>query len=116
MTLGNFTCDTDILKLKRVKCFFNTDAYDEKFSNTITDYNVIIDDGPHTLESMKTFITLYSKCIKLDGFLIIEDIQDIEWCQELTKLVPENFTTTVKDLRHVINRYDDIMLIMKRVY
>jgi len=35
----------------------------------------MLDDGPHTLESMKQFIKLYSQIMTDDGILIIEDVQ-----------------------------------------
>jgi hypothetical protein len=40
-------------------------------------FDVMIDDGPHTLESMLKFIRLYSKLMTDNGILIIEDIYPI---------------------------------------
>jgi hypothetical protein len=35
----------------------------------------MLDDGPHTLESIKKIINLYSQIMAEDGILIIEDVQ-----------------------------------------
>jgi hypothetical protein len=36
---------------------------------------MVLDDGPHTLESMIKFIEFYSQILADDGILIIEDVQ-----------------------------------------
>jgi hypothetical protein len=71
----------------------------------------MLDDGPHTLESMKKFINLYSQIITDDGILIIEDIQSFDWVDILRNEVPEHLKQFVKiyDLRPNKNRYDDIV-------
>ena len=51
--------------------------------------------------------------IRKNGILVIEDISKIEYAHELKKIIPENYISEVIDLRHVKNRYDDIMLIVK---
>ena len=78
----------------------------------------MLDDGPHTLDSMKTFIKLYSKLMANDGILIIEDVQDISWVEILKNEVPDNLKRFVRsyDLRTNKGRYDDIVFtIDKRV-
>ena len=100
----------------RVVLFTSTNAYDEKFFNeNIFNKNLkfdfMLDDGPHTLESMKTFIRLYSKVMTDDGILIIEDVQSIVWLPILYREVPQHLKHFVKtyDLRKNKNRYDDIV-------
>ena len=88
----------DILPINRVldivindptiKLYCNSDAYNEKIikknlSNIKFDF--LLDDGPHTLESQEKFIELYSPLISDSGILIIEDVQDIEWLDNLKK-------------------------------
>ena len=65
----------------RIKLFNSTNAYDPEFVNKIKDvqFDFAIDDGPHTLDSMKQFINLYLPLMKHDGILIIEDVQNINW-------------------------------------
>jgi hypothetical protein len=95
-------------------CSYN--AYDtEKFKTTFLDkdikFDLILDDGPHTLDSMKTFIKLYSQIMTDDGILIIEDVQKWDWIDKLKEVVPEELKKYVKeyDLRKNKNRYDDIV-------
>ena len=50
----------------------------------------MLDNGPHTLESMIQFIKLYSQIMTDDGILIIEDVQSINWIKQLCEAVPED--------------------------
>lgn len=60
------------------------DAYQKSFSEKIGLFDIIIDDGPHSLESMKIFIELYFNKLNKNGLLIIEDIVSADWIEELT--------------------------------
>jgi cephalosporin hydroxylase len=93
-----------------------TNGYDEIFFNTTflnknIKFDFMLDDGPHTLESMKKFINLYSKIMTDDGILIIEDIPSWDWIDILKNEVPEKLKKFVKsyDLRKNKNRFDDIV-------
>jgi cephalosporin hydroxylase len=92
------------------------DAYNNDFVNTqFLDKNIkfdfMLDDGPHTLQSMKKFIKLYSPMMTDDGILIIEDVQSWDWIDILKNKVPEHLKQFIKiyDLRPNKNRYDDIV-------
>lgn len=100
----------------RIKLYTSTDAYNKNtFKERFLDKNIkcdfMLDDGPHTLESMIYFITLYSQIMTDDGILIIEDVQKWEWIDILTNTVPESLKQYVKvyDLRANKGRYDDIV-------
>ena len=100
-----------------VKLYTLTDAYEPTFVTTIfgdTKFDVLLDDGPHTLESMKQFIRLYSDKINQNGILIIEDVQDYSWFAELEKEVPEELRQYIQtfDLRFVKQRYDDLVFVI----
>jgi len=106
----------ELVNDKRVVLFTSTNAYDENFFNEHflkknLKFDFMLDDGPHTLESMKTFIRLYSKVMTDDGILIIEDVQSIDWIPILYREVPQHLKKFVKpyDLRKNKNRYDDIV-------
>lgn len=106
----------DIINDKKIKMLLGQNGYDESFVNNEfvnkdMKFDFILDDGPHTLESMKKFIKLYHPLIKDDGILIIEDVQSIDWIQSLTNEVPEHLKKYIKsyDLRNNKNRYDDIV-------
>mgnify|MGYP006093049613 CR=1 FL=1 len=106
----------ELLNDDRVILYTSSDAYDNKFFTThFLNKNIkcdfMLDDGPHTLESMKQFIKLYSQIMTDDGILIIEDVQSWDWIDTLKNEVPENLKQFIKvyDLRQNKNRYDDIV-------
>lgn len=91
------------------------DAYNYETLELIPDdFDIIIDDGPHTLDSMLFLIQEYSKKINDTGILIIEDIQDFHWVNILKSKMPDGFNVKVKDLREIRNRYDDIIMIITK--
>ena len=94
----------------------SSDAYNEtnfidNFLNKNIKCDFMLDDGPHSLESMKQFIRLYSQIMTDDGILIIEDVQSIDWINVLRDEVPSHLKQFIKiyDLRPNKNRYDDIV-------
>lgn len=107
----------DCVKNKeKIILYTSTDAYNNDFfTNTFLNkglkFDFMLDDGPHTLESMIKFVKLYSQIMTDDGILIIEDVQNLDWIDILKDQVPENLKKFVKyyDLRHNKNRYDDIV-------
>jgi hypothetical protein len=104
---------------KRIKLYTSIDAYDERFFNMNLKnikFDMVLDDGPHTIDSMKQFIILYSQLLADDGILILEDIQSIEWVKILIEVVPENLKKFVEiyDLRENKGRYDDIVLVINK--
>ena len=112
----------DIIKNNdRIKLITSVNAYDVKFiENTFVKndikFDILIDDGPHTLDSMIFFVTHYLPLLNETGVLVIEDIPDITWINILIQNVPEEYRKfiEVEDLRHVKNRWDDIMLIINK--
>ena len=106
----------ELLNNNRVILYTSTNAYDDNFFITnFLNKNIkcdfMLDDGPHTLESMKQFIKLYSQIMTDDGILIIEDVQSWDWIDILKNEVPEHLKQFIKvyDLRGNKNRYDDIV-------
>jgi hypothetical protein len=67
-------------------------AYDISVSSQFSknQFDIIIDDGPHTLETMSFFLTNYLPCLKSGGILIVEDIIDCNWTPELLQLLDPN--------------------------
>ena len=90
---------------------YNNDFFINNFLNKNIKCDFMLDDGPHTLESMKQFIRLYSQIMTDDGILIIEDVQSWDWIDILKNEVPEYLKQFIKiyDLRLNKNRYDDIV-------
>ena len=111
----------DFLKNKEnIVLYTGTDAYNETFFNTHVlpkKFDFMLDDGPHTLESMKQFIRLYSQAMTDDGLLIIEDVQSWDWLEILINEVPQDLRQFVKvyDLRDNKGRYDDIVFTINKM-
>lgn len=110
-----------LYSLSRVKLYTSTNGYskefvDSTFKNLGIKFDMVIDDGPHTLESMISFIKLFSPLLKDDGILIIEDIQCIEWLDILKNNVDDDLRKYILsyDLRSIKNRYDDIVFTINK--
>lgn len=107
---------SEIVGKQKIYLYTSTDAYNEDFFNTHflskgKKFDFMLDDGPHTLDSMKAFIRLYSKLMTNTGILIIEDVQSWDWIETLKNEVPEHLKQFIKvyDLRPIKNIYDDIV-------
>jgi predicted O-methyltransferase YrrM len=100
--------------------FLNFDAYTQSALDHFGKerFDVIFEDGPHTLPSQIFAATRYCDLLTPNGVLVIEDIQNDQCMSEiLSKIPPENssnFVYEVKDLRPAIGRYDDLVLIVRR--
>jgi cephalosporin hydroxylase len=77
--------------------FHKGDAYDTTFIQKIAKktFDVLIDDGPHTLPSMLFFAKHYSKLLSLGGVLIIEDIPDLNWTPQIISALPNKCVTKI---------------------
>jgi hypothetical protein len=110
---------SEIKNIDNIKLYTSTDAYNANFfNNNLKDikFDILIDDGPHTLESMIKFVTMYSQLLTDDGILIVEDIQFYDWIVELTAVTPIELKKYIEvyDIRHVKNRYDDILFVINK--
>jgi cephalosporin hydroxylase len=109
---------TELKKMDRVKLITDCDAYTVKpvsyFKHEGIKFDVIIDDGPHTLESMLIFVQNYLPLLSDNGILIVEDIPHDNFLPPLLLAIPPYMRkyATVHDLRPKKNRYDDIVLVI----
>jgi len=111
----------DLINHPRVVLLTEIDAYNEDFfQTTFLDKNIkcemMLDDGPHTLDSLKQFIKLYSQLLSDNGVLIIEDVQSWDWIDILKNEVPDNLKEFIEiyDLRETKNRYDDLVFVINK--
>ena len=111
----------DLLNNPNIVLHCESNAYSPDFvNNNFTKKNIkadiIIDDGAHTYESMMAYISLYLPLLKDDGILVIEDVQDINWVEGLKNCIPEDLKECIEviDLRHMKNRYDDILFVVNK--
>lgn len=78
------------------------DAYSIDFVNSLPGdhYDIVIDDGPHTFDSMVFFLSNYLQKVKRGGVLILEDIIDTSWTPKLLELInTDSRKATVYDMR-----------------
>ena len=110
----------ELIQDDRVVLYTKTDAYDKDFvciNFKNKNFDMLLDDGPHSLESQKKFIELYSPLLSDNGILIIEDIACIEYLKELKDKTPENLKQYIKtyDLRKNKGRGNDIVFTIDRI-
>lgn len=113
----------DIIDINECKAILNQErinhivanAYSKNLVKSLRHYDIIIDDGPHTLDSMIFIIDYYIPLLKLGGICVIEDVQYYEWFETLTKKISKEYSYEIMDLRKTKNRYDDLLLIIKRI-
>jgi len=116
---NSFIQEKSILTDERVTLYLQNNAYDINFINkNLADkkFDFIIDDGPHSLESMIFFANYYIELLKDDGVLIIEDIQDEKWLDVIRNNIKEEYKQYVNivDVRNIKGRYDDLMFIINK--
>lgn len=78
-------------------------------------FDIVIDDGPHTLESMIFAAANFPALLAEGGMLVIEDVQKPEWIPQIVAALPEHLRGLAEtvDRRAVKRRYDDIMLVVR---
>jgi hypothetical protein len=103
-------------KFERAIYTYVKDAYDPIFINSLNNFDIIIDDGPHTFESQLVTIKNYLHKLNDGGLLVIEDIASIENAKKLFDAVPNDgiYEKLIVDLREQDKRYDSIMLAVKK--
>lgn len=101
--------------INNVKHIF-TNAYNLNILNLLPDFDIIIDDGPHSLESQIFSIKYYLNKLKSGGVLIIEDVQDEKHFDILKGEVPFNLSQNTEYVNLIKDkgRYDDLMFIVRK--
>ena len=107
--------------------YANCDAYDEDSPAEVKNifpggFDLIFDDGPHTLDSQKKCIEYYLPMLNVDGTMFIEDVQKVEDFDQLQshfEFILEScegeYESESVDLRYVKDRYDDLIFAIKRI-
>ena len=104
----------DLLKNQNKIRMISGDAYSPFLFTALfrgKKFDILLDDGPHTLESQIKFLNMYSLLLEDDGILIIEDVGDINYFEILKENTPPTLQPYIKtfDLRKNKNRYDDLV-------
>ena len=109
---------TQLLDADKSNVHWNTDGYTQEtvdmLKTTYNSFDIVIDDGPHTIESQVYFASNYSNLVKTGGLLVVEDINGLENAQKIFEALPDYMDGEIVNLLHVTNRFDDIMIIAKR--
>jgi hypothetical protein len=95
--------------------YINEDAYSKNvFRKIPKKLDVLIDDGPHTLESQRYFVANYIGLLNYSGLLFVEDIQALHWVDNLMKAVPKGFDGCIRliDQRKETGIGDAIVLVI----
>ena len=89
------------------------DAYNDTTVSEIQKlgpFDLILDDGPHSLESQLAAATKYAPLVARGGLLIIEDIPNPDWVPKIANAIPEElqqFTYAI-DRRWIPGKGDTI--------
>lgn len=103
--------------------YFFGDAYSDEIVNQLDNFDIIIDDGPHSENSQIIFIEKYLPKLNSGGILIIEDVQNINSIDKFIKIFEtyynndnsdSYYTLETIDLRNKKNRYDDLIFIIEK--
>lgn len=89
-------------------------AYDKNLVDSLPNFDIIIDDGPHTFESQIEFIQLYLEKLNNGGIMVIEDVKSISHINQFEKLIGPGFITQCINLSRVDNLSDSILYIIKK--
>jgi predicted O-methyltransferase YrrM len=94
------------------------DAYcEDSVSKLSREYDVIIDDGPHTLESQIFFVEKYLPLLAKNGVMVIEDILSLDAAMEISKSFPKELRRFVFSIdRRVVPGvdYSSILIVFDR--
>jgi hypothetical protein len=79
-------------------------------------FDVIIDDGPHTLHSQIFAARNYLPLVKEGGILIIEDLKSYDHGKILLDSISDLSykRAEIVDFSHVKNRFDDILMFIEK--
>lgn len=97
--------------------FIQGNGYSEtsyQMFSKLAPFALIVDDGPHTIESQKWFCGRYPFLLSNDGLAIVEDVQDIDNFAQLAASLPPDFFGYGIDLRMHDGRYDNLLFVIQR--
>lgn len=104
--------NADIMDYPRLhRHYFNAYDIDNTISRLGTTFDIIIDDGPHTLESQIYFIENMGKLLNDGGILILEDVP-VSKIDLLTSLIKTEYK--VFNWYDINKRFDDVIIEIKK--
>lgn len=98
----------------RIKIFGGIDAYQQSSVDMVKElspdgFDIVIDDGPHTFDTMVYFIQNYLPLVKSGGIMVLEDIIDPKWTPKFLEIIdPSVGNIVVHDMRGKQTRGDQL--------
>ena len=99
--------------LPRAQYLFR-DAYHPGIFPDTQQFDIIIDDGPHTFESQIWAMEFYLPHLAPGGLFVIEDVQNTYYPAVFHKLVPPSYQSETIDLRPYGRGHMDILFVVRR--
>jgi 16S rRNA G966 N2-methylase RsmD len=107
-------------KLNKNRCkIYKMDAYSQNAIDILKNdnpngFDIMIDDGPHTISSQMYFIKKYFSLLNNKGVMIIEDVMPLD-IVILERQVDIDFKKNIEviDLRKIKNSSDNILFVIK---
>ncbi len=87
----------------------NANAVESYFPAAKFKFDVVIDDAAHTLDQQLKIFGIWKERLAPHGIHVVEDIQDIDRYRHCF----EALGFEILDLRHVKNRYDDVLAVFR---
>jgi len=108
------SCERDCTQYPNIQLALGN-AYDHHSLQYYPSADIIIDDGPHTIESQIWAIKNLSHRVKSGGIFIIEDIANDKTLDLLKAATPFHLMDYIEivDLRGVKGRSDDLMFVIR---
>lgn len=76
----------------------------------VFDFDIIIDDGPHSVDTQVCFVNNFHKYLKTGGKLILEDVPHYNLSEILSKLTVDRDKIKIFDWHIDTGNYDDIII------
>lgn len=98
-------------KVENIKLLYG-DAYSAQMIEQLGDrrFDIIIDDGSHTLDAQKAFLARYLPLLKPGGLAVIEDVADQNFIPQFKAMLPSGYHGYHVDLRKHHNKLPDDQL------
>lgn len=76
-------------------------------------FDVIIEDANHQLSQQVEMYNIFKEYLAPGGIYIIEDIDNIDETASVFENIDNSKTVTILDRRNILNRFDDVLVIIK---
>lgn len=96
-----------------IKIFDATDSDKVDFHLYGMKFDVIIEDANHQLSQQLEMYKIFKEYLAPGGIYIIEDIENIDESRTAFENIDAEKTVTILDRRSILNRFDDVLVIIK---